>query len=176
MLVPPLEGFYTGVGSRNTPEYVLDDLASIARRLYLLGYVLRSGGAKGADSAFASAVPKGRRVIYTPKDEILPWAFWEAQRHVPENLPPFSQWKEYTRRLIARNMMQVLGMRGDSPSEFLVCWTPAGLEDGGTGYALRCATAHGVPTYNLKQEDQKTQFYEFLEAMEEVGPIGGRDG
>jgi hypothetical protein len=47
-------------------------------------------------------------------------------------------------------MMQVLGRSGDTPSLFLVCWTPAGTDDGGTGYAVRCARAHAVPVYNLK--------------------------
>ena len=44
--------YYAGIGSRNTPKEVLDVFESIGKYLALQGFVLRSGGADGADRAF----------------------------------------------------------------------------------------------------------------------------
>jgi predicted Rossmann fold nucleotide-binding protein DprA/Smf involved in DNA uptake len=43
---------YAGIGSRSTPPETLPLIESIAARLAEKGWVLRSGGADGADSAF----------------------------------------------------------------------------------------------------------------------------
>lgn len=45
--------FYAGIGSRETPPAILETMRAAARRLRDLGFVLRSGGAAGADTAFA---------------------------------------------------------------------------------------------------------------------------
>jgi len=44
--------YYTGVGSRDITKEEYDLLSTIASRMAELGYILRSGGAKGSDSAF----------------------------------------------------------------------------------------------------------------------------
>jgi predicted Rossmann fold nucleotide-binding protein DprA/Smf involved in DNA uptake len=46
--------YYTGVGSRECPTYILDLMTQYATVLNNKGYILRSGGALGADSAFQS--------------------------------------------------------------------------------------------------------------------------
>ena len=43
---------YAGIGSRRTPPELLDEMEVLGRQLAIADYVLRSGGAKGADSAF----------------------------------------------------------------------------------------------------------------------------
>jgi len=48
--------YYAGIGSRSTPAEVLGKMTSIAGKLCDLGYVLRSGGAPGADTAFEAGV------------------------------------------------------------------------------------------------------------------------
>lgn len=57
---------YAGIGSRKTPKNVLDFMFEIGKELALLGYVLRSGGAEGADSAFEKGADsvKGMKEIY----------------------------------------------------------------------------------------------------------------
>lgn len=45
--------YYTGIGSRNTPEPILELMRKIGYKMALMGYTLRSGGATGADTAFA---------------------------------------------------------------------------------------------------------------------------
>ena len=58
--------YFAGIGSRETPQDILKLMTKSAYRLEQLGYVLRSGGARGADKAFELGVMnlKNRR-IYT---------------------------------------------------------------------------------------------------------------
>lgn len=44
--------YYTGVGSRETPEEILKVMEDLAFNLRETGWILRSGGAEGADTAF----------------------------------------------------------------------------------------------------------------------------
>ena len=44
--------FYTGIGSRQTPKDILNLIEDVAFKLASKGYILRSGAAKGADTAF----------------------------------------------------------------------------------------------------------------------------
>lgn len=44
--------FYTGIGSRETPPEILEQMQAVAYRLAHQGFTLRSGRAKGADAAF----------------------------------------------------------------------------------------------------------------------------
>ena len=63
--------YYTGVGSRETPKDVLDLMEKIAYKLSKKGWILRSGGAEGADSAFFQGCEK---YSSTPIAEIyIPW-------------------------------------------------------------------------------------------------------
>jgi predicted Rossmann fold nucleotide-binding protein DprA/Smf involved in DNA uptake len=43
---------YAGIGSRETPKEVLKSMTNYAKELSATGWVLRSGGADGADTAF----------------------------------------------------------------------------------------------------------------------------
>ena len=48
--------FYAGIGSRETPVNILYMMKKLARALGKSDWTLRSGGAKGADSAFYSGI------------------------------------------------------------------------------------------------------------------------
>lgn len=50
--------YYSGIGSRETPENVLSIMENAAYRLARMGFVLRSGKAAGADAAFQSGVQR----------------------------------------------------------------------------------------------------------------------
>ncbi|KKK66924.1 hypothetical protein LCGC14_2959220 [marine sediment metagenome] len=146
---------YAGIGSRKTPKGVLEMMERTASRLARTGWILRSGGAEGADSAFERGCNHagGQKQIFRARDA-KKWAFVEAEKHMPANRPPFKTWKPYVRGLIARNMMQILGENGDSPVNVVLCWTPAKIKDGGgTGYAIRCALSRSISVYNLNEVD-----------------------
>ena len=57
---------YAGIGSRATPRAVLEVITTMAAWLARRGWNLHSGGAVGADSAFAAGTPADRRTIFLP--------------------------------------------------------------------------------------------------------------
>lgn len=59
---------YAGIGARRTPAAVLAHMRQLARELGDGGWHLHSGGAQGADHAFALGAPDGGRTLF------LPWA------------------------------------------------------------------------------------------------------
>ena len=135
--------YYAGIGARDTPAVKLGEMMHIARKLRLLDYVLRSGGAQGADSAFESMVGT-RKQIFRPSDSGL-----VAQEHAAKYHPNWAACKPYVRKLHARNSIILLGTTLDTPVDFVVCWTPEGKVTGGTGQALRIALDYEIPIYNL---------------------------
>lgn len=160
--------FYAGIGSRETPTDVCTEMRAIAERLRVVGYVLRSGGADGADTAFERGA-SGTARIY------LPWRGFNGRPgtvvgEVPELARIAARyhpvWDRLTRgakALHTRNVAQVLGLAPEaSRSAFVVCWTPRGSGSGGTGQALRIATAHQVPIYDLADAQRRCDFYAFL--------------
>ena len=44
--------YYAGIGSRETPIEFLEMFKRVAKYIATNGYILRSGGAKGVDTAF----------------------------------------------------------------------------------------------------------------------------
>lgn len=148
---------YVGIGARVTPERVLGVMESIAGMLAIRGFILRSGGADGADSAFERGcdTTNGQKEIYLPwKDfndhdsELVvnkPLAFQIAE----EFHPAWRAVKQGGRKLHARNAHQVLGWNLNEPAEFVICWTEHGAFRGGTAQALRMAQHFDIPIYNL---------------------------
>ena len=58
--------YYAGIGSRLTPAPVLDLMNRIATHLVKKGWTLRSGGADGADTAFASGTWEDDTQLFLP--------------------------------------------------------------------------------------------------------------
>ncbi len=143
--------YYTGIGSRKTPHDVCEGMRRIAEYLDTAGFVLRSGGADGADSAFESGAEHAH--IFLPwkgfngnKSDLYPptpAAFEMAAKFHPA-------WDKCTRgarALHARNCYQMLGQCLCEPSKFVVCWHDG---SGGTLQAIRIANAHDIQVFNLK--------------------------
>lgn len=158
--------YFTGVGSRETPPDILDLMKDIAIYLSFNNWVLRSGGAPGADTAFEEGVD----CIQGPKQIFLPWKGFNGNKSPFYNIPSeafdisreaYGERLDYMKRpiklLMARNVLQVLGHTLDEPSGLVVCWTPDGIFDGskrsrktgGTGQAISIATRYNVPVFNL---------------------------
>ena len=57
---------YAGIGSRRTPPGVLINMRQLAASLSDLGWRLTTGGANGADTAFAAGAGPQRTTIYLP--------------------------------------------------------------------------------------------------------------
>jgi hypothetical protein len=156
---------YAGIGSRETPETVLRQMQKISSRLSELGFTLRSGGAKGADSAFEKGAT--RKDIYLPapgyngnkSPNTEPTT--EAYRLAELLHPAWGRLDPFIKKLMARNCHQILGFDLRSPVDFVVCFTPDGVEKardrtsktGGTGLAIELADHFKIPIFNLKNRD-----------------------
>lgn len=159
--------YYTGVGSRKTPKEILELMNKIAAKAALCGYILRSGGADGADKAFEQGCDsvKGSKNIYYAKDATDAAMFIAAKYH-----PAWNRCSLFAKKLHGRNSFQVLGDTLDTPAHNLICWTPDGctthigrsIATGGTGTAISIAFHHNVPIYNLYHEAHRKIMEDWL--------------
>lgn len=145
--------YYAGIGSRKTPPEILEAFKSIASYLALKGFVLRTGGASGADSAFEIGCNKnhGKKEIFLPWNgfnnnsaKMIPLSE-EAMELAKFYHPNWIHLSEGARKMMARNCYQVLGANLKSPVGFILCYTPNGNGSGGTGQAIRIATDRHIP-------------------------------
>jgi hypothetical protein len=148
--------FYTGVGSRKTPEAILAVMTKLAAALNGQQWRLRSGGAIGADSAFEKGA-SGNSDIYLAKD-----ATNQAIRIAAKTHPAWHRCNNYVRQLHGRNVLQVLGTDLSTPSGMLICWTDGAQIVGGTGTAIRLAIKYGVPVRNLADKAVLNNAIEFI--------------
>lgn len=146
--------FFAGIGSRETPTDILETMRKISKSFTSLGLTLRSGGAVGADTAFEEEAL--RKEIFRPED-VTDEALMLSERYCPH-------WKVCSpdaRALLGRNSQIILGANLDCPVDFVVCWTKNAKAVGGTGQAIRVATAYQIPVYNLASKDD----YENLQRL-----------
>lgn len=149
--------FYTGIGSRETPEDILFKMKKMAYNAAMNGHILRSGGANGADLAFETGcdMHDGLKEIY------LPWKGFNGSSstlyYIPEKAfeiaseihPAWDKCSPSVRKLHARNILQVLGQDLNTPSEVVICWTKDGQYIGGTRTALMVAKLYSIEIINL---------------------------
>lgn len=162
-----MPNFYAGIGSRETPVNILNTMTKCANRLANRGYILRSGGAPGADFAF-------ERGAGTAKEIYLPWKGFngsssqiysipsKATEIAAEFHPAWSRCSDSARKLHSRNVLQILGYTLNSPVSFVLCWTKDGKASGGTGQAIRIAEHLNIPVFNLHSTTCLTELKEFL--------------
>lgn len=143
--------YYTGVGSRSARFHpkLMDKITAIAKRNSELGLMLRTGDACGADMAFTKGEP--HPAIYTVDSfYALPEYIEREAYNMAESIhPAWHRCSDYAKRLHARNCLQVLGPDLETPSEFLICWTPQGQDVGGTRTAIVLARNNNIPVFNL---------------------------
>lgn len=151
--------YYCGVGSRKTPPIVCSAMTHIALQLQEKGYILRSGGADGADTAFENGAGNLKEIF-------VPWDGFNGRKlsknchlyteEATEIAMKFvSHWDFLTKpskKLHTRNVHQVLGLDLKTPVKFLICWTENGKLNGGTATAIKIAQFHGIRVINLFEE------------------------
>lgn len=137
---------YAGIGSRATPDNILGKMRNAGSWHASLGYILRSGGAIGADTAFEQGARSvtGQVEIYLASDCTA-----EAEELSSKFHNNWDACSSYARRLHGRNAMIILGKNLDDPVDFVMCWTKGGYTVGGTGQAIRIANHYGIPVINL---------------------------
>ena len=147
--------YYAGIGSRTTPPEFKKIFSDIASKLEDKGYVLRSGGASGADSFFEAGVKEEKN-----KEIYLPWKNFngnnsklftpskEAIQLASTLHPAWHNLNQGGQKLMARNCYQVMGLDLNTPVDFVLCWTPS-ITSGGTSQAIRLAFENKILVYNF---------------------------
>ena len=173
---------YAGIGSRRTPPDVLRQMTVLAAWLERRGWHLHSGGAAGADTAFAAGAARARTLH-------LPWPGYGNHAgpdcHAPSGdryrscvaiaeavHPAWHRCKPGARKLHARNVSILLGRDLDSPVLAVVCWTDRGRVTGGTGMGLRIAAIRDIPVLNFGSMPPRA----ICEALEDIRARHHRPG
>ena len=178
---------YAGIGARSTPREVLADMTRIAQWLHRTGWHLNSGGANGADEAFADGASAETRTL------VLPWSGYNGhagpdcrtlstdERQPARDLaallhPAWRKCSRGVRALHARNAAVVLGRGLNRPVDAVVCWTPGGELVGGTAGALLMAGLAGIPVLNLAVDSPRNVclFLRNLRLADRSGGSAGR--
>lgn len=158
--------YYAGIGSRQTPSWICEKMSKLASYLEYKGYVLRSGGADGADIAFEKGVKNSKnKKIYIPANNFNGRSEYQdgvynckkiksdiqdkARTIMLQNHPNPSRLKEYATMLLTRDVYQVIGENLDEKADFIVCWTKDAKPIGGTSQAIRLANIYKIPILNL---------------------------
>lgn len=157
--------YYTGIGARKTPDDIINLIVPIAKELASRNWILRSGGASGADSAFEYAVdttPHAMKEIY------LPWQGFNARNSffstipkevydiIKEVIPHYKKIRNNSvKKLHARNVLQLLGydLNLENKSKFVIYFAEErnGCPIGETAVALGLAQHFEIPCINLRK-------------------------
>lgn len=151
--------YYAGIGSRETPTNIQLLMYDIADFMGRKKFILRSGGAKGADESFEKGA----------KDHGHPFEIFRPEDATPEAIEIASNchpnWKacdEFARKAHGRNALILFGDTLRIPVNMIICWTPRGETVGGTGQSIRMAKDYLIRVINLY--DKVNQDY-FIKAM-----------
>jgi hypothetical protein len=165
---------YAGFSAPDTPPEVLNFMSRLSSRLEEIGFVLRSRGADGADSAFDDGCEN--------KEIFLPWPGFndkesefdsptsEALRVMEVLHGDWQQLKQGAQRLLACNSHVILGADMRSPADFVVCWTNDGAEKSRSfgrstwepNLAIDLADRFGIPVFNLKNRGAVDRLKEWI--------------
>lgn len=141
-------------------------MTEIAMYMAEHNWVLRSGGANGADTAFETGAGE-KKEIYLPfrrfnnnisplfipsilldeRAEILAKKVWNNRFTSNMVYVSWASLKDSTKKFMIRNMYQLCGRDLTTMSRVVICWTADGKSSGGTGQAI-----HGVEMMRRHQE------------------------
>lgn len=135
--------FYAGIGSRQTPQHILNTMTELATKLREEGWTLRSGGAEGADTAFAEGAQDNAEIL---RPHHATTAAIELARDLH---PAWDACSEYARKLHGRNSQIILGSHLNQPVSFVVAYQDETIKRGGTRLGMMLAQSRGIPVFNL---------------------------
>lgn len=187
--------YYTGIGSRDTPQEVLELMRRLGWAMAKIGVRLRSGGAGGADNYFALGAIDALGNVPEIGEIYLPWKtfpetptaadivapelkHWgQAEIIASEIHPAWSRFTENPKKyqavmkLHTRNVFQILGYTLQNPSHAVYCWAPPqgnqGHVKGGTATAVALGIKHNVKIMNLFYEENVRKAEAFIARVEQ---------
>lgn len=155
----------TLIGSRNTPDNILECMRYLVESLNKYNVLFRSGAADGADMIVSDYADS--REIYIPwegfnnsTEGIIP-RFTDEHRNIIKRIHPASdRLSRGAWPLHMRNINQVIGMDIDNveKSDLVVCWTKEGKSIGGTRTAITLAKELNVPVWNIGKEGEEETY------------------
>jgi hypothetical protein len=161
---------YAGIGSRETPDNILKIMTQCAVLLAHDGFICSTGGAIGADQAFA----QGSNVAGGTTHLHLPWKSYEEEwvnslegdnrlyvlakhdvdaYHSVETYHPSYDKIQDKRGVIALHARNYNIITKPERVKFIICWTKDAEYSGGTAQAMRIADDLDIPIYNLGNID-----------------------
>lgn len=167
---------YAGIGPRQCPLEVCEEMFSVATQMDSKGWTVRSGHAQGADQAWALGHKPTQREIY------LPWARFNLVSGMPEGFhvspataqlevvaravhPYWDRLSQGGQKLMMRNVSIILGHELDDPVQFAAYWSATKKVQGGTGNAVRLASLYGIPSFNIAFEEDQQAMTAFVESL-----------
>ena len=159
-------------------------MASISRRLAQEGWKLASGGANGADGAFAKGAPASLRTLWLPwrgynghqGDDCMvlsPKQFLTCSALAARLHPNWGRCSQGARKLHARNCAIVMGPDLNCPVKAVLCWTPGGRVQGGTGMGIRIAEENDIPVFNFSTIPAEEIYLEMKKISEANADLSG---
>lgn len=168
--------FVAGIGSRETPQNIQDEMKKIGEWVrQSKTFYITSGHAEGADWAFEQGAQE-RCIVYSPWSgynqhlksnaiTVIPPITQKSKDITEKYHPAFGRLSDGALKLHCRNSYQVLGSEigncsssGITPLrvKVVICWTSDGKASGGTGQAIRIAKGHDIPVLNMHHGDWNT--------------------
>lgn len=170
---------YTGIGSRETPEEVLEWMTMFASVMEENCIKLRSGGADGADSAFEKGARREKEIfiasngirgryrstLVIPLTDLTEDKQEECANKAAGIHPAWDRCTDWAKAMHSRNILQIEGTEGVL-TDFVVYWAKYDKHfnpKGGTATAVNYAKSLGIPTFNLNIPTEKNQLLDFVE-------------
>lgn len=156
-----MDKFYSGIGHTKIPLNIELLMYEIAQYLATQGWILRSGGAKGSDTAFengCNSINPQLKEIFLPKD-VPEWIIEESLKFHPA--PNNVRKKQFSMQAMGRNAQIILGKDLKLPSKRVIGYCEydhQGNWIGGTSQGFRIAYYHKIPIYNLFLEEVRQNF------------------
>lgn len=168
--------YYAGIGSRETPKEIRQDIVDVGSYLSDCGYILRSGNARGADKWFSD----GCDLMNGDSEIILPFKGYggghknsiiihnknllKQATEIMKSIKPKSYtWNAKNTPYHRRNVFQILGVNLNTPVKFVICYTSTGSisekdvierdETSGTSMAIVLADRLDIPIINMYNDD-----------------------
>lgn len=161
------------IGSREAPESELVKIGQIAEFFAKKGWVLRTGGAIGCDSAGLAGF---RKVAGSKIELYLPWQGYEdhyggilwSQENWNEAAKLHLHWdtmKLNSKIFHSRNVAIALGVDNEQPADVVVCWTLNGEAVGGSAMVISVAKQRKIKLFNLGESKGLDKLRKFCKKL-----------
>lgn len=147
--------YYAGSGAINAPENIIRLMSDIASYMENKGYVLRSCGMEGSDTAFEFGVKSDKnRIIYTINDVI------QENIDMAYNIYPYQDRVVNGDKYAGMKIIQSLGKCLTKPISLCIVWTESKAitlkeslkkykTTGNCGILIGICEYYKIPIYNL---------------------------